>query len=519
MKTIILLFIATFLFFSFRLTAQPGTLDETFGEIGRTTTHLYPGAIENGFDIGLQPDGKIIVKGFFSEEHQHFLLRYNFNGTIDSTFGNQGQVPVGFISDLGNHNSLIVDDSGRILVLSGDYIFGESNFILNRYTSEGLPDITFGVNGCQSYYINQPYASPRLIKVRPDGKMLISGILNSNSFVFITCITPEGIIDNSFGQNGTIIVPIDMVEGPKFYSLGIQPGNKLIIAGTFDYYYQRDIFCIRIDENGNIDNQFGTNGKAFLDFNENDELSVDMIIQPDSKILISCTDHTGYGDFAIARFNTNGQLDNTFGNAGKRVIDLNDCGDVDNFKSMCLQFGGKILLTGQSYCNYYYKYDFSLVSLNPDGSMDTDFGNNGVVEVDFDLWHDGAVKSVIQGDNRIVTVGTGQINNNDDIGLCRILTAMYLKSGDFTSKTGNILIYPNPLKQFCNIHFELPVSGRLDIQLQTTEGKLVKKLINSENRASGSYTENLDLSGVAKGNYILRLSCKAGVVAVKVILM
>lgn len=499
-----------------KLSAQSGSLDDSFGAAGKTTTHLYPGAIENGFDIGLQPDGKIIVKGFHSEEHQDYLLRYNFNGTIDSSFGNQGQLQVGGILELGNHNSMIVDDSGRILVLSGNYVLGESNFMLYRYTSEGLPDNTFGISGCHRYYINQPYASARLIKVRPDGKMLISGVLDSDEFVFITCIAPDGIIDDSYGQNGTIIVPIDMFEGPKFYTIGIQPDNKVVIAGTFNNYYQRDIYCIRIDENGTIDNQFGTNGKVTLDFNENKEYWVDLVVQPDSKIVISCTEDTGSGDFAVARFNTNGQLDNTFGEGGKRVIDLY-CGGVDYCRSICLQIDGKILLTGESYCNYYYKYDFSLVSLNPDGSMDSDFGNNGVVEIDFNFLKDGAVKSVIQDDNRIITIGSGQIANNDDIGLCRILTTLYLKVQDFSTTSDNIFVYPNPIKWQCNLSYELPVEGNIKVELYSMDGNMIKKLIINQFRRAGINNENLDFSDISVGNYILKVSNGTGIASVQVI--
>ena len=133
----------------------------------------------------------------------------------------------------------------------------------------------------------------------------------------------------------------------------------------------------------------------------------DAAIQPaDQKIIVV----GNYGsDFAVARYNTNGTPDTTFGAAknGKELINL---GADDQARAVILQPDGKILVGGStmSDANPYTSMDFAVVRLNPNGTLDSTFGKGGVVTTDLtgneDVLYDLGLETV-SGVTRIVAAG------------------------------------------------------------------------------------------------------------------
>jgi len=112
-----------------------------------------------------------------------------------------------------------------------------------------------------------------------------------------------GVLDTSFNSpNGYIIQPIDSDNYGQ--SLAIQPDGKILLGG-YCYSGSDWDFCIaRFETNGSPDNSFGTGGKVIQPIGSSDDYAYSLAIQPDGKILLGgfCDNGSNY-DFCIARFN------------------------------------------------------------------------------------------------------------------------------------------------------------------------------------------------------------------------
>ncbi|MEO8960237.1 MAG: delta-60 repeat domain-containing protein, partial [Ginsengibacter sp.] len=119
----------------------------------------------------------------------------------------------------------------------------------------------------------------------------------------------DGSLDNTFGENGTLVHYIEQGD-THFTSTVIQDDGKIVAAGSTWNGSNYDFSFVRYNTNGSLDNTFVTAGKQITDFDNTNDVANAMTIQNDGKFLLA-----GYaGDnFAIARYNTNGSLDNTFG--------------------------------------------------------------------------------------------------------------------------------------------------------------------------------------------------------------
>jgi uncharacterized delta-60 repeat protein len=124
---------------------------------------------------------------------------------------------------------------------------------------------------------------------------------------------------------------------------------------------------------GNLDATFGTSGIVTTDFSSTNDNGAAAALQADGKIIVAGTTAS---DFALARYNTDGSLDNTFGVNGKVVTSIAINGDQAT--SVAIQPDGKIIAGGVSYNVSSTLNDFALVRYNTDGSVDTSFGNNGI---------------------------------------------------------------------------------------------------------------------------------------------
>ena len=167
-------------------------------------------------------------------------------------------------------------------------------------------------------------------------------------------------------------------------------------------------FCLAIvsttSATGVLDNTFGTNGKVITDFGQDSQIN-SIIVQPDGKIVAAgaVIAANGYFDIALARYNSNGSLDATFGNGGKVVSALTEGNDIAF--AVTLQADGKIVIAGQIASDGQNPiYDFLVARYHTNGSLDTGFGNNGIATVNQgqqDIFHAVAVRS----DGKIVAAG------------------------------------------------------------------------------------------------------------------
>jgi uncharacterized delta-60 repeat protein len=309
-----------------------GSFDNGFGIGGKVTMDIGGGTLRVRAVV-VQPDGKIIVGGSSfrpGTKYDFLLLRYNTNGTLDSSFGNGGKVITHLIAS-DHLNGLELQPDGRI-VAGGFYQNTDAgNIIKNllvRYHPNGRPDSSFGVYGVTTTQVGSHSLALAMAR-SADGKLVLAGgaVMPGNHWdIAITRYTASGQPDSIFGVNGSATTPIYHEDFAN--AVAIQPDGKIIAGG-------RDMALLRYNTNGSLDSSFGTDGKVLMDLNGSNYYSKeirDLLIQPDGKILI-----TGYAhmsaleyDVVLIRYNSNGSFDSTFGINGKvsTALTLYDMGEA-----------------------------------------------------------------------------------------------------------------------------------------------------------------------------------------------
>src|SRR5919197_5084906 len=136
---------------------------------------------------------------------------------------------------------------------------------------------------------------------------------------------------------------------------------------------------------GDLDPKFGTDGKVLTDFDHSTDIANAVAIQADGKLIVVGTTYQDNDfsteDFAVARFNPDGTLDKTFGAGGKVQTDFPGLAAVAS--SVVVQPDGKIVVAGGAFPLFTFLGNFEVVRYNPNGSLDTSFGNGGIVTTNF----------------------------------------------------------------------------------------------------------------------------------------
>jgi len=211
----------------------------------------------------------------------------------------------------------------------------------------------------------------------------------------------NGSLDLSFGDGGIII---DNSTERKNYvkSVVTQADGKFIVCGQETMGYYLDVFLSRYKENGDNDLSFGNSGYASLDLGSDFDDFTAMAIQPDGKIVV--VGQTYEGDIRIgvvARFNSDGSLDESFGDLG--LLHLSTAVGGDLLMNVKLQNDGKIVITGFSY-NEAGDSDFICFRLLGNGNWDNTFNGDGIFTYDYGDY-EYAESIFIQADGKIVLGG------------------------------------------------------------------------------------------------------------------
>lgn len=191
----------------------------------------------------------------------------------------------------------------------------------------------------------------------------------------------DGALDTSFGNSGKVITDFGG-NNDQITAVVIQTDGKIVAAGYTSAAGIGDFALARYNADGNsLDTGFGTGGKVTTDFGANDDdRARAMIIQPDGKIVVA-----GYAtinsikEIAVARYDYTGVLDKSFGKNGI-VLTYTTAHIDDEANAIALQLDGKIVVAGTT--NNGSDLDFVVVRYNSDGSPDNGFGSNGIVTTD-----------------------------------------------------------------------------------------------------------------------------------------
>lgn len=523
------LFVFTAAFSSF---AQPGSLDPTFGSNGsgkRFITDLNLFYLAN--KTLEMPDGKILIAGVGATDNGNkyypFVARLLPNGATDVDFADSGFIlndtPTTFDMRCW---SLIRQPDGKI-VQSGRYYnsqTGKYELYIIRYLENGLPDETFGNNhngvlikAIPGFFIK----STTDLILQPDGKLVAPGskyasASDTSKLVFFRFL-PDGIPDPAFGTNGVSEINLGYFNQTAPY-LQLLPDGKILAAGNvISEQNESQNLMVRLNPDGTLDNTFGNGGKKLFSYGSIIQTVAGVKVTADGRILVAgyvkgINGSTGF-NFAIARFNSNGSLDESFGNAGYSLLGSGVTSDIGT--SIDIQPDGKILFAGEKNIDYPSLFIFRL---NEDGTTDSTFGDNGAAVID-DNVHVPII--AVQSNGTALISGQGDthiLSSKPAFYIARMLLGLNVGTLESNTNNSELLFYPNPIRDHALLEYELLKEQDVEVTMYTSDGKPAGICLPKSRQTAGKHQEQLHISpDLPAGNYVLKIIAGDVVKTVKVI--
>jgi uncharacterized delta-60 repeat protein len=252
-------------------------------------------------------------------------------------------------------------------------------------------------------------------------------------------VPTAGVLDASFGTGGIVTTNFtrDQFSGvDNAKAVVVQGDGKILVAGTSDVNFTQDFALARYNPDGSLDTTFGTGGKVLTDFFGDADQGAGVALQADGKIVVagSVRRSTFFGStdyFALARYNSDGTLDSTFGSGGLAVA--TPVGSIgDQVTGLALMGNGQLVVSGS--INLTGNDEFAAARFNADGSLDTSFGDSGFAHASFSSGSsDDANAVVVRADGSVILAGsTFAIGKGTHIGVMRFTSGGVL-DGTFDS--------------------------------------------------------------------------------------
>jgi uncharacterized delta-60 repeat protein len=373
------------------LRAQAGRLDATFGNAGKVLTKNANGFGQAANTVALQSDGKIVVAGSLTQNGNFGFVRYNANGSLDSSFGSGGIVsinPGGSADDvvLG----IAIQSDGKILAAGP--VNAANDFFMIRLNTNGTLDMAFGSAGIAAEEACIPNSGA--LTVQPNGEILVVG---GCAMLF----EPSGALDSTFGTNG--VARLVNMEGG---AVALQSDGKFLVAG---FAGASGGIISRYNANGSIDTSFGIFGSAGCP-----SPASAIAVQSDGKIVVAGTltdlrTSPGTQALAVFRYNPDGSVDETFGTHGGALADFFSAPASAAAFAVAIETNGDIVAAGQASSGS-SPSQFALARFTALGQLDPSFGTNGLVNTSFGQM-DSVAALAIQTDGKIVAAGNSTGNS------------------------------------------------------------------------------------------------------------
>jgi uncharacterized delta-60 repeat protein len=282
------------------------------------------------------------------------FARYLPNGHLDPTFGGgDGKVRQQFSRHFDACNAVAIQTDGKIVAAgeSSRHTFG-SSFAVMRLNVNGKLDKSFNADGRRLIDFSDENLLDRArgVVLQPDGKIVLGGSAGDpllfGQFFALARLNVDGSLDPSFGSGGKVVSDLPAADSdPEALALALGSDGKLVLAGG-QSSTERSVLA-RFDSNGMLDASFGGDGVVTTRFpHEFGSLAWDVEIQPDGRVVAAGEAGASFG---VARYNVDGTLDSSFSGDGRVTTTFNrDWGGQVAF-AVALQPDGKIVAAGDAF--------------------------------------------------------------------------------------------------------------------------------------------------------------------------
>jgi uncharacterized delta-60 repeat protein len=378
----------------------------------------FAGKVENGSDVALQADGKIVVAGDSnSRGTQDFALaRYNPDGSLDKSFAGDGRLTTNFgraeIAD-----AVAIQANGKIVAAGFASSAKGLTFALTRYNAGGSLDSSFAGDGKQTTRLGGDAIISGLA-IQANGKIVATGTTGVNTADFaIARYNTDGSLDQSFSGDGTQTTAFSGAFAFA-YGIAIATGGKLVAVG-YASDPQKDYFAVaRYRPDGSLDPSFSGDGKQTTDFGAAQQAAYGVAIQADGRIVAA--GESSNDGFALARYNAVGSLDPSFAGDGTQTTSLGPCVPfigcyASAANDVAIGPAGAIVAAGYAGIP---RHAFALARYGADGSLDASFGDGGTQITPFRDSADGNAVA-LQADAKIIVAGTVGDQGSSNFALAR----------------------------------------------------------------------------------------------------
>lgn len=292
---------------------ENGFPNVNFGDNGLVFSENGHGIVYESVEI--DSNGRILVCGY--KDDKIYLIRYTSNGEIDNTFGVNGETIIEF--DDANYSygwNLAFDENENIIVVASKIsnTTNSHSALVCRLDSNGNVDESFGLNGFVDLNIGMGHEYPLAVKLQPSGDYIVAGhsmIQDPQELryeVFYTRITPDGSVDNAFGNDGyTKLEPLTNASH-SCYGLAIAHDGQ-IFSSFYAYVFSSELnkaYTINLDEDGHLKENFADSGILTFDFTNPEVQVSEAVLQNDGKLLVGGYLYDGNlaTEIFVARINT-----------------------------------------------------------------------------------------------------------------------------------------------------------------------------------------------------------------------
>lgn len=404
----------------------PGALDRSFGDRGKVLTGFKHGPGERSFGHpnfvshanSVLVDSKDRVVAVGTAAQKFALARYKQDGRLDRSFSGNGKVTTQLSIRHKKKNRLsrayagAIDSHGRIVAaglalgeLAGDRI------ALARYKPNGHLDRTFGDHGEVRTLIGSKFGGcwARAVAIDATGRIVVAGFGPGDSFA-LARYEPNGKLDSSFGEGGTVTTSFsDYIDGA--YSMAIDSRGRIVAAGlTLPLSGDSDVALARYESDGTLDPSFGNGGKVVTNFGGEDSANSIAIDSQDRIVAtVDSPSRHNLGNFAVARYSEDGSLDGSFGQGGEVTTDFRNPSVAHDAVT---DDHGRIVAAGRTARPSHGEprpgdRKFALARYLPDGELDPAFSHDGKAITTFGSGKEaqGANGTAIDHRGRIVAAG------------------------------------------------------------------------------------------------------------------
>ncbi len=515
MRTILLTLTLVLGFTSVSMSQNDGSLDPTFGTEGITLLDIEN--LDIFHHLLVQPDQKIVAAGMtWSNAYVSTAtaVRYMPDGTLDATFGNNGIFTYTLDFEANIYRSTLAADGGIILTGSTTN-YSNYRLLLIKITSEGVLDAAFGDNGIVLHNFSDVTENSEThsygVAIDEVGNIIVAGNAHDEVYTPVPMVcrfTPTGQLDETFGNGGVVKIPSATEYSSNFDAVEVLPDGKIIAAGSSGEGLQFWVMlAVRLNTDGTLDENFGTNGIAKYNIGNVDDEIYDIAYNEDGELFFagfSATQQYTYRSILL-KASPDGTLDASFGDNG---VVMEVLGNYTVGSDVELLSDGQLLVAGTSGEGPPNAFDLTVWKYNPDGTPDVTFAENGTAVHMIPGRNAFGEAMAIQADGKVLVSGQARLSTEptSDGYIVRFENSVVTAVSD-TRYAQAPAISPNPVQAGSSINLSLKEgpSQASVIEIFDMTGKKVAGLpLQSVSSEIFNHTVSIP-AGLSAGLYLVRV--------------